>query len=168
VIRMASCNDFLSHQAPMRNRSLRVRVIVHPITHKACFTLYGVVCITRQPEPGRTSTESNCLRMHFDDYPPAAQEKHCAPEQTCQREPSSVGGLEWRPQQKLGSLAATASLARFAAFFTSADCWDFLRDLPPDISAASRRASAFDVGPGRPNALFLRRVNPDRAPVLSS
>lgn len=60
----------------MRNRSLRVPVIMDSIAHTAFLTLHGTVRVTHQTELGGTSAESNCFRMHRDDYPPAAQEKH--------------------------------------------------------------------------------------------
>ena len=68
VMRMMSHDDFLGHQAPMRNRSLRVAIIVQAIASIAFFTVHGTVGITHQPELGRTSTEFNCFRMHPADY----------------------------------------------------------------------------------------------------
>src|SRR6266478_7549097 len=67
-MRMVGRDDFLGHQAPMGNRSHRVAVIVQAIANIAFFTVHGTMGITHQPELGRTSTESNCFRMHPEDY----------------------------------------------------------------------------------------------------
>jgi hypothetical protein len=60
----------------MGNRSHRVAVIVQAIANIAFFTVHGTMRITHQPELGRTSTESNCFRMHPDDYVTSLSSSH--------------------------------------------------------------------------------------------
>ena len=60
----------------MGNRSHRVAVIVQAIANIAFFTVHGTMDITHQPELGRTSAESNCFRMHPDDYATSLSSSH--------------------------------------------------------------------------------------------
>lgn len=76
MMRMVGRDDFLGHQAPMGNRSHRVAVIVQAIANIAFFTVHGTMGITHQPELGRTSAESNCFRMHPDDYVTSLSSSH--------------------------------------------------------------------------------------------
>jgi hypothetical protein len=68
VMRMASCNDFLSQHAPIRERCLRVAVIMQAIASTAFSTVQGTAGIMHQRDFGRTSADFDCFRMHASDY----------------------------------------------------------------------------------------------------
>ena len=68
MMRMASCNDFLGQHPPIRDRSLRVAVIMQVIARIAFFTVQGTAGIMHQPDLGRAGTDFDCFRMHASDY----------------------------------------------------------------------------------------------------
>ena len=74
-MRMASRNDFLSQQAPMRERCPRVAVIMQAIAGTAFFTVQSSAGITHQPNLGRRSADFDCFRMHGSDRSTGARGK---------------------------------------------------------------------------------------------
>src|SRR5258708_23405546 len=74
-MRMASCYDFLCQDAPIRERYLRVAVIVQAIVSTAFFTVQGTAGIKHQPDPGRTTADFYCFRVHASDPSTAARRR---------------------------------------------------------------------------------------------
>ena len=68
MARMASGDDFLGQNAPIGERFLSFPIVIEIIMNIAFFTVQLATQVANQSAPGRMSTDSDCFRVHGQDY----------------------------------------------------------------------------------------------------